>query len=88
MAAETIGDAGARLCGVAYVFIHYSLLVAYFLQGGALPLTPTLTPTLTLTPTPNSNPNPDPDQAAPCCSSCCPVTWPPRRKPSARRSSP
>ena len=60
MAAETIGEAGARLCGVAYVFIHYSLLVAYFLQGGALTLTPTLTPTLTLTPTPTLNPNPDP----------------------------
>ena len=33
MAEDTIGEAGARLCGVAYVFIHYSLLVAYFLQA-------------------------------------------------------
>jgi amino acid permease len=58
MAAETIGEAGARLCGVAYVFIHYSLLVAYFLQGAALllellhltlSLTLSLTLTLTLT---------------------------------------
>ena len=32
MAEATIGEAGARLCGAAYVFIHYALLVAYFLQ--------------------------------------------------------
>lgn len=36
MAEETIGEAGSRLCGVAYVFIHYALLVAYMLQGGKL----------------------------------------------------
>ncbi|KAL1520448.1 hypothetical protein AB1Y20_022030 [Prymnesium parvum] len=36
MAEETLGPAGAKLSGLAYVFIHYALLVAYMLQGGSL----------------------------------------------------
>ena len=36
MAEETLGEAGARVSGAAYVFIHYALLIAYMLQGGAL----------------------------------------------------
>jgi len=36
MAEETLGQAGARVSGAAYVFIHYALLIAYMLQGGNL----------------------------------------------------
>ena len=36
MAEETLGVAGARISGAAYVFIHYALLIAYMLQGGTL----------------------------------------------------
>jgi hypothetical protein len=32
----TLGPAGARLSSAAYCFIHYTLLVAYILQGGTL----------------------------------------------------
>ena len=34
MAEETLGVTGARLSSLAYVFIHYTLLVAYLIQGG------------------------------------------------------
>ena len=36
MASETLGDAAAAISGAVYVFIHYALLVAYILQGGAI----------------------------------------------------
>ena len=36
MAEATLGEAGARISGAAYVFIHYALLIAYMLQGGQL----------------------------------------------------
>ena len=34
MAAETIGEVGSNVCGAAYVFIHYALLVACALLPG------------------------------------------------------
>ena len=36
MAEETLGRPGAIASSVAYAFIHYTLLVAYILQGGTL----------------------------------------------------
>ena len=36
MTEETLGVAGSRVSSLAYVFIHYTLLVAYMLQGGTL----------------------------------------------------
>ena len=36
MTEETLGTAGSRVSSLAYVFIHYTLLVAYMLQGGTL----------------------------------------------------
>ncbi|CEM06813.1 unnamed protein product [Vitrella brassicaformis CCMP3155] len=36
MAEQTIGKWGSRLSGLAYVFIHYALLVAYMAQGGEI----------------------------------------------------
>uniref|UniRef100_A0A7S0L3X4 Amino acid transporter transmembrane domain-containing protein n=1 Tax=Coccolithus braarudii TaxID=221442 RepID=A0A7S0L3X4_9EUKA len=36
MVDDTLGSAGSKLAGLAYLFIHYTLLVAYMLQGGTL----------------------------------------------------
>uniref|UniRef100_A0A6V1NZW3 Tyrosine-specific transport protein n=1 Tax=Heterosigma akashiwo TaxID=2829 RepID=A0A6V1NZW3_HETAK len=36
VAERTLGRAGGRAAGAAYLFIHYCLLVAYLAQGGAL----------------------------------------------------
>jgi tyrosine-specific transport protein len=36
MASRTVGPAGARLAGLAYVGLHYALLVAYIAQGGEI----------------------------------------------------
>lgn len=36
MAAETVGQTGARVSSLAYAFIHYALLIAYMLEGGKL----------------------------------------------------
>lgn len=33
---QALGKGGARFTGLVYVFIHYSLLVAYMAQGGGL----------------------------------------------------
>lgn len=33
---QALGKGGARFTGAVYVFIHYSLLVAYMAQGGGL----------------------------------------------------
>lgn len=33
---QALGKWGARFTGLVYVFIHYSLLVAYMAQGGAV----------------------------------------------------
>lgn len=33
---QALGKGGARFTGMVYVFIHYSLLVAYMAQGGGL----------------------------------------------------
>lgn len=33
---QALGKGGARFAGFVYVFIHYSLLVAYMAQGGGL----------------------------------------------------
>lgn len=33
---QALGKGGARFAGLVYVFIHYSLLVAYIAQGGGL----------------------------------------------------
>ncbi len=36
MAQETLGPAGARASSLAFLFLHYALLTAYIIQGGAL----------------------------------------------------
>ena len=36
MAGETLGETGARASSAAFLFLHYSLLTAYILQGGTL----------------------------------------------------
>jgi len=36
MAQETLGPIGSRISSAAYLFIHYTVLVAYILQGGQL----------------------------------------------------
>ncbi|CAM9117932.1 unnamed protein product [Sphacelaria rigidula] len=36
LAEQALGKGGARFTGLVYVFIHYSLLVAYMAQGGGL----------------------------------------------------
>ncbi|CBJ30166.1 Tyrosine Transport protein [Ectocarpus siliculosus] len=36
LAEQALGKGGARFTGLVYVFIHYSLLVAYMAQGGEL----------------------------------------------------
>lgn len=33
---QALGKGGARFTGLVYVFIHYSLLVAYMAQGGGI----------------------------------------------------
>lgn len=36
MVESTLGKVGARIAGVAYLFLHYALLVAYMAQGGEI----------------------------------------------------
>ncbi|MBF2064897.1 MAG: tyrosine transporter [Calothrix sp. C42_A2020_038] len=36
MVESTLGKVGARLAGIAYLFLHYALLVAYIAQGGEI----------------------------------------------------
>tara|TARA_B110001452_G_scaffold226443_1_gene200835 strand:- start:297 stop:848 length:552 start_codon:yes stop_codon:yes gene_type:complete len=67
MAAETIGEVGSNVCGVAYVFIHYALLVACALLPG---------------PDTCSRPAPPPAHARPSLRACAHSSTPHHARPT------